>query len=95
MQSLKQAFIFCAGRGERMRPLSDTIPKPLVLIDKKPMVEHIIEKITEFGEIKKIIVNGFYLADKIENHLKKFKNIDYTLHYGSNGIVLNLIKLSK
>ena len=70
MQSLKQAFIFCAGRGERMRPLSDTIPKPLVLIDKKPMVEHIIEKITEFGEIKKIIVNGFYLADKIENHLK-------------------------
>jgi len=32
---------------------------------------------------------------QIENHLKKFKNIDYTLHYGSNGIVLNLIKLSK
>lgn len=31
---------------------------------------------------------------QIENHLKKFKNIDYTLHYGSNGIVLNLIKFN-
>ena len=30
---------------------------------------------------------------EIENHLKKYKNIDYTLHYGSNGIVLNLTKL--
>ena len=60
MRSLEQAFIFCAGRGERMRPLSDTIPKPLVLINKRPMVEHIIEKITEFGEIKKIIVHIFF-----------------------------------
>lgn len=71
---ITQSFIFAAGRGERMRPLTDTIPKPLVKIKNKSIIDYIIEKLDKINEIQKIIVNGFYLADEIEKHLKKLNN---------------------
>lgn len=74
MKKITQAFIFAAGRGERMRPLTDKTPKPLLKIAGKSMLDHIIEKLNELPDLKKIIVNGFYLADELENHLKKLKN---------------------
>lgn len=74
MNKITQAFIFAAGRGERMRPVTDTIPKPLVKIKNKPIIDYIIEELDKIPEIKKIIVNGFYLAEQIEEHLKKLDN---------------------
>lgn len=74
MNKITQAFIFAAGRGERMRPVTDTIPKPLVKIKKKAILDYAIEKLDQVSSIKKIIVNGFYLADQIESHLKKLNN---------------------
>lgn len=74
MTKISQAFIFAAGRGERMRPLTDTIPKPLVKIKDKAIIDYTIEKLDKISDIKKIIINGFYLADQIENHIKKLSN---------------------
>ncbi len=74
MTKLTQAFIFAAGRGERMRPLTDVIPKPLVKIKDKAIIDYTIEKLAHFPDIKKIIINGFYLADQIEEHIKKLNN---------------------
>jgi MurNAc alpha-1-phosphate uridylyltransferase len=74
MKKIKQAFIFAAGRGERMRPVTDLIPKPLVKINGKPMIDYIIEKLILFTDIEKIIVNGFYLANQIEDHLNTLQN---------------------
>lgn len=71
---IKQAFIFAAGRGERMRPITDTIPKPLVKINGKAIIDYTIEKLSKIDSIKKIIVNGFYLADEMEKHLKNLQN---------------------
>src|SRR3989338_7309155 len=71
MTKITQSFIFAAGRGERMRPLTDTIPKPLVKIKNKAIIDHIIAEIAVFD---KIIINGFYLADEIENHIKNLHN---------------------
>ncbi len=74
MTKITQAFIFAAGRGERMRPLTDSIPKPLVKINDKAIIDYAIEKLDAISDIKKIIINGFYLADQIEAHVKNLNN---------------------
>lgn len=74
MTKITQAFIFAAGRGERMRPLTDSLPKPLVKIKNKAILDYAIEKLDKIPHIKKIIINGFYLAEQIEAHIKSLKN---------------------
>jgi MurNAc alpha-1-phosphate uridylyltransferase len=74
MKKIKQAFIFAAGRGERMRPITDLIPKPLIKINGKSMIDYIIEKLNLLTDIEKIIVNGFHLANQIEDHLRDLQN---------------------
>jgi len=55
-------MILAAGRGERMRPLTDTLPKPLVVVRGAPLIEHHIRKLVAIG-IKRIVINASYLAD--------------------------------
>jgi len=74
MTKITQSFIFAAGRGERMRPLTDTNPKPLIKIKDKSIIDYTIEKLDKISDIKTIIINGFYLADQIEDHIKKLGN---------------------
>ncbi len=74
MTKITQAFIFAAGRGERMRPLTDLIPKPLVKINGKAIIDYTIEKLDKISEIKEIIINGFYLANQVEEHIKNLNN---------------------
>lgn len=74
MNKLKQAFIFAAGQGTRMRPLTNNIPKPLIKIKNKPIIDYIIDNLNNFSEIEKIIINGFYLSEQIADHLKNLDN---------------------
>ena len=74
MTKITQAFIFAAGRGSRMRPLTDTIPKPLVKINGKAIIDYTIEKLDKIESIKKIIINGYYLGEQVEEHIKKLNN---------------------
>ena len=74
MTKITQAFIFAAGRGERMKPLTDSTPKPLIKIKDKAIIDYTIEKLDQISDIKKIIINGYYLADQIEAHIKKLNN---------------------
>lgn len=62
------AFVLAAGKGERMRPLTATIPKPLVPLGGKPLIDHVLDRLSAAG-IAKAVVNVHYLADKIEKHL--------------------------
>ena len=55
-------MILAAGRGERMRPLTDSLPKPLVVVRGAPLIEHHIRKLVAIG-IKRIVINASYLAD--------------------------------
>lgn len=72
---IDKAMIFAAGLGSRFKPVTDTIPKPLVKVKNKPLIDHNIETILNAG-IKNITVNSFYLAEKLENYLDKYKNSD-------------------
>lgn len=65
---LKTAMIFAAGRGERMRPLTDTCPKPLLEAGGKPLIGWQIERLAAAG-IETIVINHAWLGEKIEASL--------------------------
>jgi MurNAc alpha-1-phosphate uridylyltransferase len=60
-----KAMILAAGRGERMRPLTDTLPKPLIPVAGKPLIVHHIERLASMG-IQEIVINHSHLGEKIE-----------------------------
>jgi len=62
-------MVFAAGLGTRMRPITNRIPKPLVTIGGKTMLDHMLDRLAE-GGVTRAIVNVHYLADQIEAHLK-------------------------
>jgi N-acetyl-alpha-D-muramate 1-phosphate uridylyltransferase len=73
---INTALILCAGYGKRLNPLTLSKPKPLLKINEITLLENCINLIISL-EIKKIIINTFYLRDKIENFLKTKKfNLD-------------------
>ena len=63
-----KAMILAAGRGERMRPLTDTTPKPLVMVKNKPLIVYHIERLVAAG-IVDIVINLAHLGEKIESAL--------------------------
>ena len=62
------AMILAAGRGERMRPLTDRIPKPLLPVAGKPLIEYHIEALARAG-IRQLVINHAHLGDQIEAYL--------------------------
>ncbi|MFM0380809.1 nucleotidyltransferase family protein [Paraburkholderia strydomiana] len=63
--SLKKAMIFAAGRGERMRPLTDACPKPLLKVGGKPLIVWQIERLARSG-FETIVINHAWLGEQIE-----------------------------
>ncbi|MGE8508011.1 MAG: N-acetylmuramate alpha-1-phosphate uridylyltransferase MurU [Paraburkholderia terricola] len=62
---LKKAMIFAAGRGERMRPLTDACPKPLLEVGGKPLIVWQIERLASAG-FQTIVINHAWLGERIE-----------------------------
>jgi len=63
------ALIMAGGRGERLRPLTDNIPKPLLPVGDKPILEHNVDRLRDFG-IDDIWISLRYLGEKIEAYFK-------------------------
>jgi MurNAc alpha-1-phosphate uridylyltransferase len=61
-------MVFAAGLGKRMRPVTEALPKPLVKIGGRTMIDHMLDRFAEIA-VKRAIVNVHYLADQIEQHL--------------------------
>jgi MurNAc alpha-1-phosphate uridylyltransferase len=61
-------MILAAGRGERMRPLTDRTPKPLLPVRGKPLIEHHLERLAEAG-IERIVINLAWLGNMIRDAL--------------------------
>ena len=57
-----RAMMLAAGRGDRLRPLTDRMPKPLVEVNGKPLIEHHIESLANAG-FREIVINQGHLGD--------------------------------
>lgn len=68
--AVSRAFVLAAGLGKRMRPVTATVPKPLVEVAGKALLDHALDRTAEAG-IGTAIVNVHYLADLIEGHLAR------------------------
>lgn len=59
-----RAMILAAGRGERLRPLTDTVPKPLIEVDGKPLIEYHIQALAKAG-FREIVINQGHLGEQL------------------------------
>ncbi len=62
------AMVLAAGLGTRMRPLTDTLPKPLLTLGGKSLLDYAIDRLDEVG-VRTVIVNAFWQADRLAEHL--------------------------
>jgi len=67
MSSLSPAIVLAAGRGERMRPLTDTCPKPLLQVQGKPLLRYHLEALAR-GGFGQTVINTAWLGEQIEAH---------------------------
>jgi MurNAc alpha-1-phosphate uridylyltransferase len=65
-------MVLAAGRGERLRPLTDTLPKPLVPVLGRPLLDHSIDRLAAAG-VARVVVNVHHLGEQIAEHLKDRK----------------------
>lgn len=65
--SIAQAMVLAAGRGERMRPLTDSCPKPLLKVKGKPLMEYHLDAFGR-GGFRDVVVNTAWLGEQIEDH---------------------------
>ena len=70
---MKQAMIFAAGLGTRLKPLTDTMPKALVRVGGQPLIWHVIQKLKAAG-YERIVVNVHHFAQQIIDYLKENDN---------------------
>jgi len=80
-------MVLAAGRGERMRPLTDTLPKPLVPVCGAPLIEHHIKKLVAIG-VRRIIINVSYLAEALIAALGHGERFDCELIYSVETVPL-------
>ncbi|MGV0962548.1 MAG: N-acetylmuramate alpha-1-phosphate uridylyltransferase MurU [Polynucleobacter sp.] len=79
-RNLIPCFLLAAGRGERMRPLTDELPKPLLTINKKSLLAWHLEALSAAG-IKDVVINHAWLGHKIEEALSNGGQFDLNITY--------------
>lgn len=73
-------FIMAGGRGQRLMPLTEQMPKPMLHVGDKPILEHNIDRLINYG-IKNIYLSVNYLADKIQDHFKDGSDKGVSIKY--------------
>ena len=79
-----KVMILAAGRGERMRPLTDHTPKPLLLVAGKPIIEHTITQLVTAG-FTDIVINHAHLGEQIETTLGNGQALGASICYSPEG----------
>ena len=79
-----KAMILSAGRGERMRPLTDTLPKPLLRINDKPLLQYHVEALAAAG-IRELVINHALMGNMIEDHFGDGSDLGVRIAYSAEG----------
>ncbi len=96
MKIPQTAFVLAAGLGTRMRPLTDNLPKPLIEVHGRSMIDRAIDKLADIG-VTRAIVNVHYLPHMLTEHLGKRRDIEIIFSHEevrleTAGGILNAIK---
>ncbi len=81
----ERVMILAAGRGERLRPYTDSIPKPMLKVGDKPLIQYHVEALARAG-FKQLVINHAYLGEQIEMYLHDGHNWGMEIAYSSEGI---------
>ena len=77
-------MVLAAGRGERMRPITDTLPKPLVPVAGKPLIGYHLERLARAG-FKDVVINLSWLGDRISAALGSGREYGLSITYSEEG----------
>lgn len=80
----RRAMVLAAGRGERMRPLTDQVPKPLLPVRGKPLIVHHLERLASCG-VRDVVINVAWLGDRIRAALGDGAAFGVSIHYSEEG----------
>lgn len=69
------AMMLAAGLGKRMRPITSTVPKPLVEVRGKALIDYGLDALQRSG-VRRVVVNVHYLADLLQAHLRRRRDLD-------------------
>lgn len=83
-----KAMILAAGKGTRVRPITHTIPKPLIPILQKPVMEFLVELLRKHG-FNQIMVNVSHLAEEIENYFRDGQRFGVEIGYSFEGRIVD------
>ncbi|MEP6484352.1 MAG: N-acetylmuramate alpha-1-phosphate uridylyltransferase MurU [Rudaea sp.] len=81
---MERALIFAAGRGERMRPLTDVAPKPLLDVRGKPLIVWHLEKLVRAG-VREVVINTSHLANQFAERLGDGSQWQLRIRYSYEG----------
>jgi len=82
-----KAMILAAGRGERLRPITDNIPKPLVEVKGKPLIQYHVEALVAAG-FKDLVINHAWHGEKIEQAMGDGRRFGAVIQYSAEGTAL-------
>jgi MurNAc alpha-1-phosphate uridylyltransferase len=71
---INKAMVLAAGYGMRLKPLTDRVPKPLVPVAGRPMIDYALEKLQAYG-VREIVINVSHLKDQLVAHLAARKKL--------------------
>ncbi|MFL2687343.1 MAG: nucleotidyltransferase family protein [Alphaproteobacteria bacterium] len=74
MTMLTHAIVLAAGLGTRMQPITNNLPKPLVQVLRRPLIDYSLERLKSAG-VSQVVVNTHYLSEQIEAHLADRREI--------------------
>jgi MurNAc alpha-1-phosphate uridylyltransferase len=77
-------MLLAAGRGERMRPLTDQLPKPLLMVRGKPLIVHHLQRLARCG-VRNVVINLAWLGDRIRAALGDGAAFGVSIHYSEEG----------
>lgn len=80
----RRAMLLAAGRGERMRPLTDQLPKPLLMVRGKPLIVHHLQRLARCG-VRNVVINLAWLGDRIRAALGDGAAFGVSIHYSEEG----------
>jgi len=86
LSGITRAMIMAAGLGTRMRPLTNDLPKPLVKVRGRALIDHVIDRLVAAG-VTLIVVNTHYKAEMIKAHLAKRKDVEIRISDESEALL--------